>query len=139
MVTFDINYWAVLVAAVVSFLAGWLWYSKSLFGKAWTKLQGVTEKQMQEAHKKAMGPKMLAGFLSTVVMSFVMAHVVDAFAAETVASGLQAGFWMWLGFVAPVMLGMVLWQDKSFKLYLIDVGHYLVALLIMGVILAAWI
>ena len=36
-----INYLAVLVAAVVAFVMGGLWYSPLLFGKAWAKLRGI--------------------------------------------------------------------------------------------------
>ena len=53
-------------------------------------------------------------------------------------AGLQGGFWNWLGFVMPVTLGIVLWEGKSWKLFGINAGYYLVSLPIMGVILAMW-
>ena len=34
------NYWAILVAAVSSFLLGGLWYSPVLFGNAWNRENG---------------------------------------------------------------------------------------------------
>ena len=48
------------------------------------------------------------------------------------------GFWNWLGFVAPVTLGSVLWEGKSPKLWVLNNGYYLVSLIVMGVILALW-
>ncbi len=45
----DINYWAVLVAAVVSMVIGALWYSPVLFGKLWMKYSGLSDKKLAEA------------------------------------------------------------------------------------------
>jgi hypothetical protein len=50
----------------------------------------------------------------------------------------MSGFFNWIGFIAPVTLGTVLWGGKSWKLWLIDNGFYLIDLLIMGMILAVW-
>jgi hypothetical protein len=53
-----------------------------------------------------------------------------------IEAGLSAGFWNWLGFVAPVTLGKVLWEGKPWKLWFLDSGNYLLTLLGMGVILS---
>lgn len=50
----------------------------------------------------------------------------------------MAGFWNWLGFVAPVTLGAVLWEGKHWKLWFLNNGYYLVTLLLMGAVLALW-
>jgi hypothetical protein len=75
-------------------------------------------------------------------MSGVLAHSLvyaSAYMKVTgVSAGLMAGFWNWLGFIAPVTLGVVLWEGKSWKLWFLQGGHYLVSLLVMGVILALW-
>ena len=136
--TTDINYLAVLVAAVASMALGFLWYGP-LFGKTWAQLMGFDKKKMAEAKKKGM-PKqtwvlMVAG---TLVTSYVLAHFVDYLDATNVAGALQAGFWLWLGFIVPVQLGMVLWEGKPWKLYFINVAYYLVNLSVMAVILALW-
>jgi len=136
--TTDINYLAVLVAAVASMALGFLWYGP-LFGKTWAQLMGFDKKKMAEAKKKGM-PKqtwvlMVAG---TLVTSYVLAHFVDYLDATNVAGALQAGFWLWLGFIVPVQLGMVLWEGKPWKLYVINVAYYLVNLSVMASILALW-
>src|SRR3989344_2277117 len=136
--TTDINYLAVLVAAVASMALGFLWYGP-LFGKTWAQLMGFDKKKMAEAKKKGM-PKqtwvlMVAG---TLVTSYVLAHFVDYLDATNVAGALQAGFWLWLGFIVPVQLGMVLWEGKPWKLYFINVAYYLVNLSVMASILVLW-
>ena len=54
------------------------------------------------------------------------------------AAGLKVGFLSWLGFIAPVTLGSVLWEGKSWRLWFLMNSYYLVALLVMGSILAFW-
>ncbi len=137
MPTIDINYWAVLVAAIVGMAIGAVWYSV-LFGKKWMELMNLDEKKMEVLKEKAKW-SYVWGFLTLLVMAYVLAHIVDYAEAATWLDGLQAGFWIWLGFVATVMLGGVLWEGKPFKLYLIGAAHELVSLLVMGVILAVWV
>ena len=135
----SINNIAVVAAAVVSMVIGAAWYSPLLFGKLWMKLSWMTEKQLAEAKKKGMAKSYAIAFLAVLVMSYVLAHFVDYLGATTVMAGVEAGFWLWLGFVATVLINGVLWEGKPFKLYLLNIAHYLIALLVMGAILAVWV
>jgi len=56
-----------------------------------------------------------------------------------VFAALQVGFWLWLGFIATVMLGTILWEKRPFGLYVLNAGHYLIVLLIMSIILTLWV
>ena len=137
MPTVPINYLAVLAAAVSSMLVGFLWYGP-LFGKTWMKLAGVS---MSDA-PKGVGKLYAIQFVGSLVMAYVLAHAL-VFAsvymkAEGLNAGLMAGFWNWLGFVAPVTLGTVLWDGKPWKLWILNNAHYLIALCVMGIILALW-
>lgn len=133
----DINYWAVLVSAVVSMIIGWLWFGL-IFGKAWVKLMNIDMKKMEEMKKKGMAKPYIIMFIGLLLMNYVFAHFIDYADAATFNQGLVAGFWIWLGFFVPVMIGMVLWEGKPLKLYFIHVFHYLVVLLVSGAILAIW-
>lgn len=136
----DINYLAVLVAAVASMVLGGLWYGP-LFGKMWMAQMGWAPERAQEM-KKGAGKGYAVQFIGSLVMSFVLAHALvfasSYLAVSGVSAGLTAGFWNWLGFIAPVTLGSVLWERKSMKLWLLNNSYYLVSLLMMGVILAVW-
>src|SRR3989344_4857515 len=134
-----INYLAVLVSAVIGMVIGALWYSPLLFGKLWMRLSGMTEKQLNEAKKKGMGKMYLIAFIAVLLMTYVLAHFVDYTDSNTFTKGMQTGFWLWLGFFVPILVGSVLWENKSFKLYLLNVIHYLVVLIILGGILAVWV
>ena len=137
MLQVEINYWAVLVAAVVNFALGAVWYSPALFGKRWLAIINKSEAELEEMKKGATRGYVLS-VVGALVMSFVLAHIVDYGQATTIASGMQSGFWLWLGFVATTNLSSVLFEARPTGLYLISMGYYLVSLLIMGAILAIW-
>ncbi len=120
-------------------IIGALWYSPFIFGKFWMKLSGFTEKKLNEMKSRGMGKSYFIAFIGVLVMSYVLAHFVDYAEATNVLGGFQAGFWVWLGFIATTMMSPVLWEGKPVKLYLLNVLHYLVALLVMGAILAVWV
>ena len=136
-ITIDPNYWAVLVAAIVGYILGAVWYSPVLFGRQWMKLMGINQKDSKTMHKTAW--KGYVGmFITLLVMAYILAHFVAYTEATTFLLGAVTGFWIWLGFLATTMMGSIFWENKSFRLYLINVGHYLVVLLLMGGILAVW-
>ena len=132
----DINYLAVLVAAIASMALGFLWYGP-LFGSQWKKLMNFTDKSMK-AVKLTPAQAMAGGFTTTLIMSYILAHFVDYTQSATFVDGAIAGIWLWLGFIATVQLGSVLWEGKPVKLYVINTLHYLAALVVMGGILAVW-
>lgn len=140
-----INYLAVLGAAVVAIGLGFLWFGP-LFGRQWMASLGISPEKMEAMKAEAMAKGMNKTYallaLSTLVMSYVLAHAL-IFASSYLntsgySAGLQAGFWNWLGFVMPITLGSVLWDNKSWTYFAITSGYYLVALLVMGMILALW-
>jgi hypothetical protein len=133
----DINWLAVLVAAVVSMGIGAFWYSPSGFGKQWTSLLGFSSQKIKDMQKGA-SKSYAWGFAVALVMAAVLAMFVDFVQATTVAAGVQVGLWVWLGFIATTTAGSVLWEGKPLKLYVLNNGYHIVSLAVMGAILAAW-
>ena len=137
-----INYLAVLAAAVLNMIVGFLWYGP-LFGKQWMALSGMSQDKLEAAKQKGMGKSYALMFVGALAMAYVMSHAL-IFASEYlgevgVTAGLMTGFWNWLGFVAPVTLGTVLWDGKPWGLWILNNAYYLLSLMIMGVILALWV
>jgi len=137
MLEVDVNYFAVFVSAIVGMGIGALWYSPALFGDAWMKLSGKSKADMKKA-KKVMVRSYLSGFAGMLVTSFVLAGFLNSLGASRAVEGAFVAFWLWLGLVATVMLGTILWENKPVKLYLINAVHYLVVLVVIGSILAVW-
>lgn len=134
MVGFEgINLLAVLAAGAAAFVIGSLWYSV-LFGKLWMKLAG-----MKKQHKDPyMAVRFLVYLIGQLVMAFVLAHFLIFTNAVTYVEGLTTVFWLWLGFIAPITIGGVLWEKKSINLFVLNNAYNLIAMGVMSVILLAW-
>ena len=132
----DVNLVAVLIAAVVSFFIGMLWYSLLLFSKAWMKSMGITEKDMKKKKPgnmvKVLGPM----FVSTLIMAYVLEMLIGSLGITTAIAGMQIAFWIWLGFMATINFGAVLFESRSKEWFFITAGYQLVYMLVMGPILA---
>jgi len=138
-----VNYWAILVCGIASMVWGSIYYGP-LFGKMYISMMGWDKKSPaeQEAAKKGMMKSYVLSFVGSLVMAYILSHVL-AFGtsymhSEGVSAGLSTGFWMWLGFIAPVTMGDILWGNKTWKFWLLSNAYYLIQLLIFGVILSLW-
>ena len=130
---YHINYLAVLVSAVVYFIIGAVWYS-ALFGKIWMKHIAIPEEEL----RKGAAAAYIVSFISMLVMTFVMAHVIDYAKSTTVWGGILSGFFCWLGFVITTSTTIKMFEHKKIQLHLIDNGYHLVGLLAAGIILSVW-
>jgi hypothetical protein len=132
-----INYWAVLVCAIINIFIGALWFGP-LFGK--TLMQGVNSNS--GSGNKSPGLGYFITFIGALLMSFVFAHNLVFASTYTqtfgISAGIMAALWTWIGFIAPLTITGFLWSGKSFKYWILDSGYYLVCLCIMGIILASW-
>ncbi len=132
-----LNYWAVLGAAVAAMVIGSLWYSPLLLGNQWMKLSGVSSKQGKDMNK-GMASAMFGMFVGSLIMSYVLAHVLVLVGATMISSALVAALWLWLGFIVVPYSSGVLFERRPVGLFFINIGYYLVSMLVMALILTAW-
>src|SRR4051812_43949474 len=119
-----INYLAVLIAAIAPVIIGFLWFGP-LFGKKWMALMGwenMPPEKMAEGRKK-MPRNAAIQFVGALFMAFILAHALifaeSYLHVSGIGAGLMVGFMNWLGFVAPVTIGMVLWEGKQWSLWML--------------------
>jgi hypothetical protein len=129
-----INWLAVLVCGIASLVVGFIWYSKPVFLKPWLKGIGKTE----EFTKNPKPLNFVYLFIGSFIEAFFLALLIAVMGSMTLVSGLQAGFLVWLGFVATTSFADNLMSGGSFSLFSIQAGFHLVVLLVMGMILAVW-
>lgn len=132
----NVNYLAVLVAAIASMILGFLWYGP-LFGNMWKRLMNFTDKDIKNM-KMAPKTSMIIGFVTALVISCTLAHFLIYMGISSVGDAIMAAFLVWLGFVATVQIGAVLWESKPWKLFFLNTAYNLVSLAIMAAILAVW-
>jgi len=132
----EINYLAVVVAAVVAFVVGAVWNSPLLFGKERMKLLGMNPDAMADT-KMPVG-KMLGEFVRVLVVAYVLARFVVLLGVVDWMGAVQLGAWVWIGFQATLLVGAVIWENMPWKLYAIHAGDALVKIILMAVMLGVW-
>lgn len=129
----NINYLAVLVAALSTFLIGGLWYSPMLFAKAWMRENGFTEEELKKGNMaKIFGLAFVLGLIAAFNLAMFLGEDTNA------KTGAFYGFLAGAGWVATFIGTHYLFERKSFTLFLINAGYSIVALTVMGLILGAW-
>ena len=125
-----VNYWAVLLAAVSSFMLGGLWYSPAMFGNAWNAENGGLERPGHPA--RVFG------------ISFVFSLVAALAFAVLLGPEPELSRALWLGalvgFACVAASFGINYQfaQRSAKLWLIDGGYHTAQFLIFGLILGLW-
>lgn len=131
---FEVNYIAVLVAGIASLVLGMIWYAPKVFGGAWMRMSNITP-EMVERGKRKMPLMAFTALVAGVIMAYVLSFFAIAWGVFDVVGAVELSFWTWLGFMAPVLLGSVLWEQRPVKLYVLNAGYWLVSLIVMAQIL----
>lgn len=126
-----IHWPAVLVAALLTFALGGLWYGP-LFGKRWQRLM-----QLDDAALEAHVPRT---FAVAAVMALVAATNLAAFLGPTASLGFGAGAGAAAGFgwVATSLGTTYAFGRRPVVLALIDGGYHALSFTLMGALLGAW-
>jgi hypothetical protein len=130
----NVNWLAVIVAAVLSMVVGFVWYSKPVFLMPWLRGIEKDESFTQEANPVTF----VFAFLSAIIEAVFVTFLLNTMGSNSLVSGLTAGFMIWLGFVFTTHWVNDLFSRRSFGFTLITSGYHLVMLLIMGGLLAIW-
>jgi hypothetical protein len=161
----EFNYLAVLVAAVVPMVVGFLWYNPKLFGNVWMREAGMTEEKMRSVN---MGVIFVVSFVLAILLSFftqvltihqmgaigmiggdpALEGVLPSFQAfmddygntfRTYRHGALHGFMAGIFIVLPIIGINGMFERQSWKHILINVGYWTVTLTIMGAIVCGWV
>jgi hypothetical protein len=130
----NINYLAVLVAALSTFILGGLWYSPMLFGKPWMRANNFSETDLQGFSKARMFGW---SFIFSLVMSLNLAMFL-AGPTTDVTWGMIAGGLAGLGWVAMAVAIISVFENRSWAYILINGGYMTIAFTVMGAIIGAW-
>jgi len=129
----DINYLAVVVAAISAFMLGGLWYSPVLFGLRWMKEVGLTEQQLQQGNMKLIfGGALLFNLLSAAVFALFLGP------APSLMLGVGAGFAAGFCWVAASFGVCYLFERRSMALFMINGGYCTVQFTLYGLIFGLW-
>lgn len=130
----QVNYVALIVAAVTRFVIGGVWYSPSLFGPAWHRLLGLSPAVTRTRAARACA----IDFATSLMSAVTLVILVRAAGAQSALSGGLLGVAIWLGLLATTSFAQATYEQRSLRLFGINAGFQLVAFAAMGAILGAW-
>lgn len=131
-VNFGVNYLAVVVAAIVAMVVGFVWYAPPVFGKRWMAYLGM-------ASSGNPGPAVIViGAIAALVNAWVLALLSVNLKGSTLGDGILLGVLVWLGFMATITAAQVNFERKPWGLWLLNNGHNLIVQALMGAIVTVW-
>lgn len=157
----EFNYLAVIVAAAVPIMVGFVWYNPKTFGILWMRHAEMTEEKMKSANMLVVfGATLLLSFMLAFILPSLTVHQMGAYSLVQGDLGVQPSYEAFMAeysnefrtfkhgafhgviaglFIALPIIGINgLFERKSWKYILINSGFWIVTLAIMGAIVCGW-
>lgn len=135
--TFEgINGWAVLVAAVASYVFGSLYYRA--LSRPWTAAQGASPEDLP-VHPKAGAVALVLVFVCQVLTAWTLAGVVGHLGPGqvTLRNGVVSGLFLWAGLALPLLATNSAFLRRKLTLLVIDAAYWLGVLALQGFVIGA--
>lgn len=131
----DVNYFAVVLAALSNFAVGMIWYSKPVFGAQWMKMVGMTDAKAKKGMGYAMGVSLVASLLAAYVLANVIYLSNSYFENSFLQDAIVTAFLVGVGLQASVIAVHDSFEQRRKKLSLLNIGNQLATVLVMGLII----
>lgn len=158
----QINFLAIIFAAFIPLITGFIWYNPKFFGNTWMKESGLTQEKIKSSNMGVI-------FIFSVILSlmigmflqFVTIHQFGAFgmiggdealakpsyiafmndygtAFRSFGHGALHSFMTGIMFVLPMLAINAMFERKSWKYILINTGYWTLTITLMGGIICGW-
>lgn len=128
----EVNYLAVVVAAVVYFVLGAAWYAPPVFGNRW---QAASKADVSGGANPMI---YVVTFAAWFVVALALAYLAVLIGVESAAEGLGLGLMAGLGLMLPTLFVSSMYEQTSSTVTAIGVGYNLVGFALAGLIIGAW-
>jgi len=152
----NVNFLALLLAALSTLVVGFIWYNPRMFGNIWMKEAGLKEEDMNGSNMfKMLGLSFLYAFFISFIIQMLVIHQFGALgmvggdpsiakpsyadfmndygtAFRTFKHGALHGFMTGLFFAFPLIGTNALYERRSFKYVMVTGGFWMVCCMIMG-------
>lgn len=127
----EINYLAIVVAAVAAFILSGVWYG--MFGST------LTELHPAYADSRALSAKdVVVELARNLVVAAVLAGLADQIGIESWAGAALLALALWIGIVVVLLAGSVYHEKVAVKLAAIHAGDWLLKLVSIAIIVEVW-
>lgn len=134
----EVNWLAVILAALSTMVVGSIWYTPVVFGKQWAKLARLDKNNMASP-AKAIGTTLVVSLITAYVLAHVTFLSNNFFGNSYMQDALTTAFWVWLGFTAARFITHDAFENRPWKLTLMNVAHELVTFMVMGQIIGSMV
>ncbi|MCE2527863.1 MAG: DUF1761 domain-containing protein [Actinomycetia bacterium] len=129
----DLNWLAIVVAALVFFAVGAVWYQPKVMGSRWMKAVEV------DPSKAAPNPWIFIGtFVAYLLMAMVLAMLAQGMGASSFGDGLVLGLYTGVVFVGAQAWVNASYEGRSMNLVLVNGGVGVIGHVLMAVIVTLW-
>ena len=134
-----LNLFGVLVAFIVSFISGGIWFGPKTFYPVWMKAKGVASGQLNSNQNK---PAILFGgtIIGVLVQTLTLALIINSLQKYQpilgILDGAGIGFALGVGIAMFASLSHRLFGGDSFKVWIIETSNDAINLTIAGAIIA---
>ena len=155
----EINFLAIIIAALSTLAVGFIWYNPKVFGTIWMKEAGIPNEKSKGSNMAiTFGMSLIYALFISLILRFLVVHQTGAlgmvggdasiakpsFAAfmtdygtafRTAKHGALHGFLTGLFFIFPIIANNAMYEKRSFKYTMIVSGYWTVCFTIMGAII----
>lgn len=152
----EMNWLAILLAALSTLVVGFIWYNPKTFGNIWMRESGVTEEKMKGSNMALIfGLSFVYAIMISLILNFLTIHqwgavgmiggkyneALPSYAAfmndygmhfRTFKHGALHGFMSGVLLAFPLIATNAMYERRSFKYVLVTSGFWIVCFTIMG-------
>jgi Protein of unknown function (DUF1761) len=136
MGSIKLNWVAILVAAIASFLFEALWFS--IFLNQWLAGIGHTMQWLMSASPITPPLQYATAIVCSIIAAAVLSIAIQATGKQTALRGVLCAAVIWLGFIATGWAKDYIFEVRTLQLYFINAGYSLFDLMLIGAIVGAW-
>jgi hypothetical protein len=126
---------AIFVAAIACFLFEAVWYS--LFLNAW--IHGIGHNmEWLEAQKVSFPLQAATALVSAALLAMAISAFTQLTGPQTALRGMRIAIALWLGCVLTTYATEYVFEVRSYSIFAINTGFWLVGMVLMGAIVGAW-
>ena len=125
---------SILVAAVSSFIFGFVWYTV-IWGRTWERLMNFTPEAMEKAKQGGMAGKMMLMFLLNLTLASIMYFLFPILLPLSYSQFLLLSLVIFLGFSFPIYMNAYLWESKSLSLVLLNTVYGVLNMAIISAVI----
>jgi hypothetical protein len=128
-----VHWIAVLVATLVGFLLGGLWFSPALFSNRWMAALGKSKEQLGKP-----GPALVLSFVVTLVTATALAVLLVIMPLTTTLGAMRLGLMIGVVFYALATASDYAYTGWPRTIYWIQASYHVLMIAVMATIIAAW-